>query len=279
MIDLSLLWVAEWIVCAFFAYLLVLSQIFPLGGRSRLRVFATGTVCVGGVVMLSQLRPSLALQVARACLPVVYLLQGYWICGLFMRQPVRRTEARLLDADRLLFRRTNLTALLARGPRLVLGYFELTYLLVHPMVPGSLGLFFVVDGYARIDSFWTSVLLAGYGCYGLLPWIQTRPPRAIEHESYPAQERLLLRRLNLFVLRHGSVQINTLPSGHTSVAFAGALAVASVHTGLGVALLILATSITVATVLGRYRYSVDAVAGVLVGIVSWWISFHGLAPL
>ena len=276
-IDLSRLWVAEWVVCAFFAYLVAVSRILALGGRSRVRVLTTGLVCVGAVVMLSQLRPSPALQIVREWLPAVYLLQAYWLCGLFFRRPMLGVERRLLDADRALFRLMNLTTLLTHGPRVVLEYFEFTYLMVYPLVPASFALFLFVGGRPDTDSFWTAILVAGYGCYGVLPWIQTRPPRSIERTSHEALAGLLVRRLNLFVLHKGSVQVNTFPSGHAAVAIAAALAVSTVHAGAGGAFLILAISITIATVLGRYHYAVDSLLGVLVGVVGWWIGFRGLA--
>ena len=80
MIDVSRLWVTEWIVLGFFAYLILLARVFPLSSRQRLRVLAVGLVCAGLAVMLSQLRLSPILRVARDWLPAMYLLQGYWLC-------------------------------------------------------------------------------------------------------------------------------------------------------------------------------------------------------
>ena len=275
MIDLSRLLVSEWVICGFFAYLFVLSRLFRLGPRGRLRVLSTGLVCVAAVIMISQLRPSPALQIARDWLPAVYLVQGYWLCGLFFQRPMPYVEARLLDADRTLFRLTGMETFLTRGPRAVLEYFEFTYLLVYPLVPVSVGIFLFLGGRAEIDRFWIAILLAGFGCYGVLPWIQTRPPRSIERTPRPRYEQLLFRRVNVLVLRHGSVQVNTVPSGHASVACAAAFAVATLDLAAGAALLVLAISITTATVLGRYHYAIDSVLGVIVGLASWWIAFRG----
>ena len=274
MIDLSRLWVAEWIVCGFFVYLTVLARVLPLSGRHQLRVVATGLACAGSVVMLSQLRLSPILQVARDWLPAIYLIQGYWLCGLFFRRPMLDVEERLMDADRMLFRLVNVPSFLARGPRLVLEYFEFTYLLVYPMVPISFGVFLFLGSRAATDNFWTAILIAGFGCYGVLPWIQTRPPRSIERDSPATQRGLLFRRLNLFVLAQGSVQVNTFPSGHASIAVAGALAVSAADPLAGSVLLVLATSITTATIIGRYHYAADSVLGVLVGIIGWWVGFR-----
>src|SRR5262249_18305888 len=121
----------------------------------------------------------------------------------------------------------------------------------------------------QIDRFWTIVLLAEFTCYGMLPWIQTRPPRALEATDTRASAGALMRRLNLTVMNHASIQVNTVPSGHAAGAMAAALAVASTMPAAGAVLLILAVSIAVATVLGRYHYIVDSVLGVLVAVAAW----------
>ena len=274
MIDVSRLWVTEWIVLGFFAYLILLARVFPLSSRQRLRVLAVGLVCAGLAVMLSQLRLSPILRVARDWLPAMYLLQGYWLCGVFFRRPMLAVEQPLIDSDRALFRVTNLTAFLTRGPKLLLEYLELMYLLVYPLVPISFGLFIWLGFRASADNFWAAILLAGYGCYGWLPWIQTRPPRSLERQNPLTGRNLFFRRLNILVLDRSSVQVNMFPSGHTSVAVAAALALTSASPSVGILMLIAAASITTATVLGRYHYTLDSVLGVFVGGLGWWIGFH-----
>ena len=110
MIDWSRLWVTEWIVLGFFAYLILPARVFPLSSRQRLQLLVVGLVCAGLAVMLSQLRLSPILRVAREWLPAIYLLQGYWLSGLFFRRPMLAVEQRLIDVDRTLFRLANLTA-------------------------------------------------------------------------------------------------------------------------------------------------------------------------
>lgn len=75
--------------------------------------------------------------------------------------------------------------------------------------------------------------------------------------------------MNLWVLSRASIQVNTLPSGHAAAATAVALSVGAVVPEAQALLLIIATSIVVATVAGRYHYLVDSVAGVLVGTGAW----------
>ena len=274
MIDLSRLWVAEWVICTFFTYLTLLAVQRTLPVRHQVRVVAVAIVCIGLSLMLSQMRPSPALQIVREWIPGIYLMQGYWLCGLFFQRPMMDLERRLIDFDRLVFRLFNVTEFLMRGPRVVLEYFEFTYLLAYPFVPASFAVLCWLGARVDADSFWTSLLIAGFGAYGVLPWIQTRPPRAFERRDPIDARGLFFRRLNVTVLNHASVQVNTFPSGHASVTCAAALAVATVDTGFGLAFGIIAVSIVLATVLGRYHYAVDSVVGVLVGVIAWWIGFH-----
>ena len=267
MIDLSRLWVAEWVVCTFFGYLTLLAVRRILPVRHHVRVVAVAIVCIGLSLMLSKMRPSPTLQIVREWIPGIHLMQGYWLCGLFFRRP-------MTDVDRVLFRTLRGTEFLMRGPRLVLEYFEFTYLLAYPFVPASFAVLCWLGARADADRFWTSFLIAGFGAYGMLSWIQTRPPRTLERLG-PADARgLIFRRLNLMVLDHASVQVNTFPSGHASVTFAAALVVFTVNTELGLAFSFVAASITIATVLGRYHYAIDSVVGLLLGVIAWWIGFH-----
>lgn len=277
MIDLSRLWVAEWIVCGFFFYLMVLSLLFPLRARHRLRILTTGMVSVGLAVMLSQLKLSLQLEVVRDWLPAIYLFQGYFLSGFFVPHPMSAMEKRLLDLDQKLFRYARLTSLLTgvtRARQLVLEFFELAHLIVYPMVPLCFGIFLFHGEHYEADNFWTAVLIAGYGCYGLLPWIRLRPPRNIEREQ-PAHSGLLFRRLNLYVFeRGGVVPVNTFPSGYVSQAIAAALGVSMVDSVAGLIFLVLASFIVLAMVLGRYHYAIDSLLCVVVGVIGWWVGFR-----
>ena len=210
------LWTSEWVVCGFFAYLAVLSRIRPLAAAARRRVALVGLVCIALVIMLSRLRPSPSLEVLREWLPAVYLLQGYWLCGVFYRRPMPGIERRLLAVDTWLFGPGALGRLVARTPRIVCSCFELAYLLAYPLVPLGFGAFVALGQRARADDFWTAALIAAFGCYGMLPWIQTRPPRALAMRGPLCSPYPVLRRLNGAVLHRLSVQANTMPSGHAA---------------------------------------------------------------
>ena len=270
------LWTSEWVVCGFFAYLLVLSRVRPLAAAARRRVVLVGLVCISLLIVLSRLRPSPGLEVLREWLPAVYLLQGYWLCGVFYRRPMPGIERRLLAFDNWLFGPGAPGRLVARTPRIVCSCFELAYLLAYPLVPAGFAAFLALGQHDRADAFWTAALIASFGCYGMLPWIQTRPPRALPMGAPLCVPHPILRRLNGAVLRRLSVQVNTLPSGHAATSVAVGLAVWSVSAPAGAALLCVAAGITIGTVLGRYHYAVDSLSGVLVGVLGWWVAFHAL---
>ena len=114
-------------------------------------------------------------------MPLVYLLIGYWLPALIVREPNVRFEQRLLDFDRRLFGPDGLARFERSAPRAVIEYLELAYLLCYAVVPaGYACLLLAGHGGDAIDRFWSIVLLASFLCYGLLPWIPTRAPRAIE---------------------------------------------------------------------------------------------------
>src|SRR6185503_4163707 len=153
----------------------------------------------------------------------------------------------------------------ANCPRLLRDYFELAYVLVYAVVPAG-AITLAIGGHAdAVPRFWSVVLLAEFVSYAMLPWVQTRPPRAIEAQPLVSTSSSL-RRFNLAVLGRASIQANTLPSGHAAGAMATALAVTSVMPAAGVVFLVLAISIAVATVIGRYHYTVDSVLGVIVAV-------------
>ena len=65
--------------------------------------------------------------------------------------------------------------------------------------------------------------------------------------------------------------MNTIPSGHAAGAVAVALALAWLHSPLAPLFGVVAVAICIATVVGRYHFLVDTVAGALVGIAAWLV--------
>jgi membrane-associated phospholipid phosphatase len=137
-------------------------------------------------------------------------------------------------------------------------------------IPLAVGALYWLGKQQEADHFWTVVLLAAYGSCGMLPFIQTRPPRMIGEKWSACLLRGRLRALNLWILRHGSIQANTLPSSHVAITAACALVLFEVGAGwVALAFLGIAIAIALGAVAGRYHYGVDAILGFLLAAVAF----------
>lgn len=208
-------------------------------------------------------------------MPLIYLLIGYWVPALLVRTPNATLEERLRRFDRTLFGARGLAPIVDGVPRPILDYFELSYLLCYAVPPAGF-VWLIAAGFGgETGRFWWTVLLASFACYGLLPWLPTRAPRALEPQDTKPS---LLRMLNLRVLDRASVQWNTFPSGHTAASVATALAVGSSIPQAGIVLGVLAVSIAIGSVVGRYHYTADAITGALIAVLAFVTAnvAHGL---
>jgi membrane-associated phospholipid phosphatase len=255
-----------WFVALGYAsYLMVVSFSRREFARARPALLIAAAVAWGAFVLRSRAPLSPALSVI---IPSLVLLAGYWLSGLLFVRPNARLEQWLQSVDDRVLIRTGILDVFRRSPRVVQEFFELSYLLVYLAVPAGATTLVVSGRAEHVDWFWTVVLLAEFACYGMLPWAQTRPPRAFDPG---APSTTSIGRLNLDIVNRASIQVNTLPSGHAAGAFGTALAVLSVTPAAGSVLLLLALSISIATVLGRYHYVVDTLLGALVAIAVWWV--------
>jgi membrane-associated phospholipid phosphatase len=261
----------EWIAAAYFCYIAAVAAGGPFT-RNRWRVLAACGAILSVIVFVGQANGRTS-TIVRDWLPGLYALCGYWIPGLLAERHAAAFERRLAALDARVL--PVIDEFVRRAPRPLLEYLELAYLCCYPLVPGAFG-WLVLNGRAgTADRYWTAVLLALSACYGAVPWLATRPPRAIEPQLAIDSRSLTIRPLNLAVLRRVSVHINTFPSGHTAGAVAAAAIVGSVLPLSGVVIGVIASSIAVGSVVGRYHYAADAVAGAVVAMAAvagteWW---------
>jgi hypothetical protein len=198
--------------------------------------------------------------------PAVLLLSGYWLSGFFFRDPQAWLEAFLVKTDERLMNGVGVNGWLARGPRWLLEALEASYAADYAVV--AIGAIVAAShGTEAIAGYWSLVLSAELACYAALPWLRSRPPRALEHSSAFDGRTVTMRQLNVAILDRASVQANTIPSGHVAGALAAALAVMPLNAAIGGVLLAASVAIGVAAVAGRYHYVVDCVAGATVAIV------------
>jgi hypothetical protein len=263
----------EWIALGYYAYLLVVALLDKRFVRARSTALAGLVVCA--VVIGAQAYPWTGVRmnalVFAILVPLPVLLVGYWLSGLFFVRPMPEVEAWFMSVDEQLLGRTGILAGYDSSPRILRESLELAYVLVYPVIPAGVATL-VLGGHASaLPRFWAVVLLAEFVSYGAMPWLQTRPPRVLERAAGTLHAPSTLRRFNASILDRGSIQANTIPSGHAAGAVATALAVAGVMPFAGVAFLLIAAAIVAATVLGRYHYLIDSVLGTGVAVCAWYI--------
>ena len=258
---------SEWIVLVYFVGLAGAAAAAPLPSDRRRRIVATALLIGVSVLVLAHVGSTPPARVLRAWMPLGYILLGYWLPALLVTAPDQAFERRLLALDHRWFGPRGLTVFVDRAPRIVIELLELAYLFCYPLMPIGFACLNAAGIRGEADRFWTAVVVAAFGCYGVLPWLPTRPPRAIENGS--SRSRSSVRSLNLAVLGRASVRLNTFPSGHVATSLATALAVGAHLPLAGLLLGVLACAIAVGSVVGRYHYTADALAGALVGLIGF----------
>ena len=214
-------------------------------------------------VMIARLAGSIGRDWASA----LYVLFGYYLSGRLFLVPSPRMERWLAAWDRRLF--GDPTTRFQGWPRWLLSYLDVVYLGCFLLVPGGFAALAWTGHAAQADRFWTMVSAAEFGAFAPLALVQTRPPWAIER-AHELRDRGIHRVASALV-RHGTIGANTFPSGHVAGSLAVAFAVIGAVPWIGALLLVLAFSISIGCVVGRYHYSVDVAAGAALALAIWAI--------
>jgi hypothetical protein len=251
----------ETIALAYFVAMGAAAALALVPRAQRLRALAAAIAIAGTIGVASHLPIT-----ARLWLGHLYLVTGYWLPVLLVapghRSGAGRFESWLRDIDA----RLGWAPRSSRPPHLAL---ELSYLLCYPLVPTAFLIVLTVGPADAASRFWSAVLVAGFACYGSLPWLVARPPRHFAVASEPSiRGRAVVRGTNEWVLRRGSHGMNTFPSGHVAVSVAAALEVLAVAPAAGAGMLIVAGGIAAGAAVGRYHYLVDVLLGVVVGVLA-----------
>ena len=233
-----------------------------------MRVIATATALVAGTLWLARFDHGWPLLVRTIAWPLVSLLAAYWTPAMLVSAHSPAVERRLVAFDSRWLRGRDL-ALATRAPRWLVESLELAYLFCYPLIPAGWMCLHVFGGACDEERYWAAVMFAAALCYGALPWLPTRPPRTTEPERVC---RSTIRRLNILALGRAGIQLNTFPSGHVATAFAAALVVFSALPLTGSLLMLVALAITIGSVVGRYHYAADALAGMVVALLAFSVS-------
>ena len=270
---------AEWIHIVVFSFFVALAWVRALPGRRRVKVTGIGlgglSATLTGGCLLPRLLPPLALSVVRDWLPSALVLLVYWQVGEFFLRVDQRFQDRLERIDERMIASVLRWLSRSRIGKWIATYLELCYLLCYPMIPMSLGTLYLLRLGRYADHFWAVVLVSTYLSYGMLPFVQTLPPRMLAEPWLEPLPPNPVRALNLWILRHASIHANTFPSAHVASS-TGAALVLTVLTPwpVGVLFVAIAAGIAVGTFAGRYHFAADAVAGsalaaVVFRVVTW----------
>lgn len=248
---------------AFFVYVLVVARVMPRLAR-RARMLAALGSAVGLAIALAAhaVRPVPLLH--DWLVPPVLLLLGYWTSGLLFVAPMPRVEAALSAVDEWL----DVEPAASATPRWLAAVLEAAYAGVYLLIPLALVVHVVSAERPDPERFWAVILVTDFICFACLPWIQTRPPRALS--AFQPWDTWI-RRFNLRLLGSTSIQANTFPSGHAAEAVAAALLVTAAPWPISAAFGVAALLVSAGAVLGRYHYAADAFAGWAVALVVWMV--------
>ena len=107
--------------------------------------------------------------------PAAVLLLSYWGSGALFRAPMATAEAALrrFDCD------LEVRHWARRTPSWLIEVLEAAYAGVYVIIPLALVLHLALSASPDPSRFWTAVLVTDFICFGVLPWLQTRTPRAL----------------------------------------------------------------------------------------------------
>ena len=282
------------IILGFLAYVAVASLAFPLSSGQRAIVWGTNLMA-GMLVLLLNFReecePAL-IRTSRHWVPAVLILLAYRESGLLqVPDSAHHFDNLFIQWDRVLLANRGVEALLSACTPWLQHYLEFCYLMCYPLVPLGAGILYLAQrsqASARnsdrtlpsfisldpeaSDRFWTAILLATLACYVIFPFVPLTPPRVLYGDNPWPAVGPLLRKMNLWLLDRYSVQACIFPSGHVAAVTAEALVLRRLVPRFGWVFVLMAVSIALATVVGRYHYAADAIVGAAVGALAFWIA-------
>jgi len=245
----------------YFAAMTIAAWLRPLPGSRRIQISMLGVLMCAAVPALAGTAPVLRDWVS----PALAILTGYYLSGLFFVRPTSRFEAWLVEWDRRVLGHP--ATRFAHWPRFVLAYLDVLYIGCFLLVPAGFAVLALTGRAALANHYWTMVIAAELGSFLPLAVLQSRPPWMIERKAV-LPDRSVHRAASIMV-EHLTIRANTFPSGHVAGSLAVALAVIGVMPGAGLLFLVLAASIAVACVVGRYHYIGDVVAGIALTLTIW----------
>jgi membrane-associated phospholipid phosphatase len=263
---------SEWVLAAYFAYVTALSLILPVqpGVPIRTAIVNGFVLCVYAVLL--RFRESIAIEHLRNWIPLALMLLAYKEMGwLAPASHNHRLEQSWIVWDHLLLTRWRLRSVIELAGPLFPSLLELCYVLVYALPAFSMSMLYVYRKSRDAESLLVIYLLGLFLSYVQFPFWPSEPPRIVFPGYDEPSMTTLFRQFNHWILGGYGIHTSVFPSAHVSGAFAAAFALKRVlgeRPWLYRGVFVYATLVAIATVYGRYHYAVDAVAGVVVGILA-----------
>jgi membrane-associated phospholipid phosphatase len=204
--------------------------------------------------------------------PLSWILIGYWAMGWFASPPLGALQSELVSLDRLLLNNANLQGLIEAAGSFFPAMLETMYLLLYAIPPLCLAILYACGERSQAPRFLLLVFAGTFTAYALLPYFPVISPRVAFPSADLPHYNGMARTVNTWLLDHLDISTGVLPSGHVAVAFSSALALADVFRArpwFGRCALGAAGLVFLATVYGRYHYSVDGLISIaLVSVIS-----------
>jgi membrane-associated phospholipid phosphatase len=271
---------AEWVLIAFFAYIVLLIPFFQDRPRMSLQpvlVLLLVSAWLWSLALAEKTRFREAISMSRDWIPMALTLLAFRQMESFVPAQYNTSyEQAWIRWDEIVLNQWGLKkAVESLGP-VIPTYLELCYLLVYGVGTFCVIVLWVKLHRASVDRFYVVLLTGTLISYALFPYFPTRPPRlAFPAVGFPVAHNVL-RTFNLFLLRKATIHSGVFPSAHVSSAFSAAWAMFLIlprRSKLAWGLLIYAASVAVATIYGRYHYVADAVAGFGISLIAAGLCF------
>lgn len=207
-------------------------------------------------------------RVLRQWLSMAVLLVGYWSVEWFSTPTkLEHLQNLWLKWDQtLLFQYGLQAAIESAGPVLPF-VLEATYLLLYIIPTVALSLLYFYGSPSNRRQFLLTLLLGTFSVYAILPLVAVESPRRVFPRQDEPQVVTTPRKINTYLLDHMDISTGVFPSGHVAVAFAtafGLLGVLRRHRWIWGSAFLAGTLVFLATIYGRYHYSVDGMASIVI---------------
>ncbi|HKO95736.1 MAG TPA: phosphatase PAP2 family protein [Pyrinomonadaceae bacterium] len=245
---------AEWLSLAAFSFFIIASWLRPLTLHRRMVIVAVGAI---GILLITatQFLPPVSGSVARDWLPALLMPMVYWQTGWFTGKLNKGFQTKLQEIDRKLLS-SWISSLRKPGYRWIVATLELAYLSCYVLVPLGLAFLYLAGLRRHATDYWSVVLLATYPCYAFTAFVPTEPPRTLEIKPATTPSGKV-RRFNMWIVRHFSIQLNTFPSAHVTATLGSSLVLLHFLPQTGLVFLLISIGIALGAVLGRYHYAAD----------------------